>query len=69
MHIEVHVKPRAKKTAILSHKDGVYTVAITEAPEDNKANIALVKFFKKHFNTNVRIITGKNTKKKILKLD
>jgi len=68
MQIEVHVKPNASKTKIVSIKDNIYKIDVKAPPENNKANIELIKFLTKHFKKKVKIVKGKTSKKKILSL-
>lgn len=43
-----------------------FRVDVAAPPEDNKANIELVKFFTRLLKKNVRIIRGAASKKKII---
>lgn len=64
----VLVKPSAKKDEILSSEEGMYHISLKAPPEDNKANIALVKFLSKHLKKQVRIVSGFTSKKKIIEI-
>ena len=67
-HLKILVKPNAKKTQLM------YYVADREAvridvkakPEDNEANIEIVKFFSKLLKKKVLIKTGLKSKEKLL---
>lgn len=65
MNIEIKVKPNSGKSEIII-KDGKYIAFLRSPPEDNKANIELLKLAKKYFQKEVRIILGKTSKNKIL---
>lgn len=62
------VKPNAKKTEFLGFDNSInaHRLNIKEIPDDNKANIAIVKFFKKDFGINVKIKSGHTSRNKII---
>lgn len=63
----VIVKPNSRETALNGiDEKGRYKISIRERAEDNKANIALIKFFRKEFGICVRIKSGLTSKEKIL---
>lgn len=64
--LQVKVKPNARESRILSDQGGVLTVSIAAPPEDNKANLALIKFLSKKLKKQVRIVSGFGSKTKIL---
>ena len=72
----VKVKPSAKKTEILGVVDIPETYSISKAlyisvkekPENNKANKAIIKFFRQKSALNVLINSGQNAKLKVLEL-
>lgn len=65
----VIVKPNSKKTEYLGEDEkGRYKVNIKEKAEDNKANIGLIKFFKKEFRLNIRIIKGLKNREKVVEV-
>lgn len=65
--VQVVVKPNAKKTEILEASP--LKVAIAAPPEDNKANIELIKFLTKHYKKKVRIVMGLTSKRKLIELN
>ncbi len=67
MKIEVYVKPNSSKTKIVAQKNNIYKVELKTSPENNKANIELIKLFTKKFKTKFKIVQGLTSKKKILK--
>ncbi len=65
MLISVTVKPGAKEDKIV--KEGSeYKVWLKAKPVDGKANLALVKLFKKELGMRVRVKQGSTSKRKIL---
>ena len=66
----VIVKPNARKSEILSwdKKKKELKVAIAARPEQNKANIELIKFTSRISGRSVAIVSGLRSKRKILKL-
>jgi len=65
---KIIVKTNAPKNEILGYDKGMqaYRVAIKEKPEDNKANIEIIKFFSRLLKKRVRIITGLKSKEKVI---
>jgi len=68
MIIDIAVVPKSKQFSIIK-KEGKIKVHLKSAPENNKANLELVKEFSKIFNCQVRIISGLKSKHKKLELD
>ncbi|MBT4174348.1 DUF167 domain-containing protein [archaeon] len=65
--MECIVKPGAKTDSIVL-KDKVYYVALKAKPVEGKANLALVKLFKKELGLRVRVKRGLTSKKKVLEI-
>ena len=67
---KILVKPNSKKDELLGFDESrqAWKVAISAPPEDNKANIAIIKFFSKLTKKKVRIVTGLKSKEKVLNL-
>lgn len=65
--IEIKVKPNSKKDSIIQ-EGNIYIVTVKAKAEDNKANIAVIKLLKKHFNKTPIIIKGLTSKKKVIRL-
>ena len=63
--INVKVKPNSRKNDIIDSNNDIFTIAIKEKAENNKANIELMKYVKKISGVNVKII-GKTSKNKVL---
>ena len=69
---EVHVKPRASTTRLVSHVDGVLTIELNAPPVDNKANDALIAFLAKKLRVpknQIAIQSGRTGRKKILHIE
>lgn len=65
--LEVKVVPNSNET-MLVEKDGQIRIHLKATPEKNKANLELIKFFKKRFNLRVEIISGLKARKKVLRI-
>jgi uncharacterized protein (TIGR00251 family) len=69
MQINIHVIPKAKQNAV---KDGEsLRVHTTAAPEDNKANLSVIKLLAEHFGVAkscVRIIRGASARNKVVEI-
>jgi len=66
--VRIKVKPNSAKTEIKGVKDGVLFFNVKAPPEDNKANIEIIKFFTRLTKKKVRIKRGLTSKQKILEL-
>ena len=72
MKIFVSSKPRSKKTYIKKIDETHFVAAIKEAPENGKANKALIKALARYFDvsvSNVEIISGHTCRKKIVEIN
>ncbi len=69
--MKIIVKANAHYNKILGYDQErkVFRVAIKAKPQDNKANIEVVKFFTKLLGRPVRIKTGFTSKEKLLVFD
>ena len=63
----VKVKPNSKKTKIISKSESEMTIALAAPATDGKANLELIRFFKKMFKKDVKILRGKTSRIKLLK--
>ncbi|MFA7707691.1 MAG: DUF167 domain-containing protein [Candidatus Pacearchaeota archaeon] len=68
MIIKVKVKPHSGKQEIEKISDNEYKVSLKSFPEDNKANIELIKIMKKHLKKDIKIIKGLKSREKILEV-
>ena len=64
----VIVKPNSPKNEVINQDNNILKIALKAQPEQGKANIELVKFFKKHFKKDIKIISGLTSKKKLVKI-
>jgi uncharacterized protein (TIGR00251 family) len=67
--LEVRVKPRASRTAIVGIQDGVLVIALAAPPVDGQANDALTKALAKWANLSNRSVTlqtGAKSKNKLI---
>ncbi|MBD3262886.1 YggU family protein [Candidatus Woesearchaeota archaeon] len=67
MIIKVKVKANASKTKILKENDYL-KIAVAAAAKQGKANKELIKFLKKKYGGDVKIIRGKTSRKKIIEI-
>jgi uncharacterized protein len=67
-HLKIIVKPNSPKTEIIKYdtERKALIVNIHAKPEDNKANLEIIKFFRKLLKKKVSIKTGLKNKEKIL---
>ena len=64
LRLELYVRPKANKNAIVGLYNGRLKVAITAAPIDGKANKQLIKLLAKHFavpQKQIQILIGVNS--------
>ena len=52
----------------LVQKEGKVILYLQAPPEKNKANKALIKFFKEHYNQRVRIVSGLKSREKVIEI-
>lgn len=69
MILEVKVKTNSKSQEVLTKGQNKYLVYLKNSPEDNKANLELIKLLKKKFNREIKILRGKTSKNKIIKVE
>jgi len=70
MIIHVKVKPNSNEDKIKKTEVG-YEIEVKAKPEDNKANIAVIKLLAKHFNVSQKSIKIKNptSRNKIIEIN
>lgn len=71
MNIEIKVIPNAKKE-MLKYENGIYTLKVLAAAIDNKANEAVINFFRKELKIkkgNIKIVRGEKSRQKIIAID
>ena len=64
----VRVKPNSGKEEIEKISEGEYKVSLKSAAVDNKANIELIKIFKKYLGKDIRIIKGLKSRNKMIEV-
>lgn len=62
---KIKIKTNQNKDEILE-KDGYYEVKIKERPEKGRANLAIIKLFKKELKRNIRIVSGFKSREKLI---
>jgi len=67
MNINIKVKPNSGEQSI-EKKENLYLVKLKSSPENNKANLELVKLLKKYFKKNVKIKSGFTSRNKIVEV-
>jgi len=68
MKIEVTIKPNSPKQELIKVSEREYKIHLRKQPIENKANLELIKLLKKHFKKEVKILSGKTSKKKLIEL-
>jgi len=68
MQIIIKVKPNQPKTEILEERDDFLKVALRAKPEKGEANRELIKFLEKEKGWSAEIISGKTSRKKLVKI-
>lgn len=68
---KVIVKSNSSKNEVLGYDEEreAYRVNIKAKPEDNKANIEIIRFFSKLIGGRVRIMSGLKSKEKIIRVE
>ena len=67
--LSIRVKPKAKQTKITKVESGVAFIDVAAPPEDNKANIELLKFLRRHTGRPCRLVQGAASKSKVVAFD
>ena len=68
MIIHVKVKPSSGEQKIEQESDGTLFVHLKSPPEDNKANVELMKLLQRFFKKKVKIKSGLTSKNKIVEI-
>lgn len=68
MKIKIKLHPSSSQEKINKINENEYEVWIKEKPIDNKANKYLEKFLKKEWGKKIKIVSGFNSKKKIVEV-
>ncbi|MFH1585515.1 MAG: DUF167 domain-containing protein [archaeon] len=67
MLIKVKVKPNSGKQEVIKKEDD-YLVYLKSSPENNRANLELVRILSRHFNREVRIKRGFKSREKVVEI-
>ena len=67
MKIKIKVKPNSGKQEIIK-KDDFYLAYLKSSPENNKANLELLKLLKRYFKKDVKIKSGFTSRNKIIEI-
>lgn len=64
------IKPKSKENKIegFDKQRNAYIISIAAKPENNKANIEIIKFLSRLLKKKVRIISGLKSREKIVKI-
>jgi len=65
--LSVHVIPNSSRTELIE-EEGKLRLYLQAVPDKNKANLELIKFFKKQYGLKVRIKRGEKSRDKVLKI-
>ncbi len=68
MKIKIKVKPNSGEQNV-EEKEDFYIVKLKSAPENNKANLELVKLLKKYFKKQVNIKSGFSSRNKVVEIE
>jgi uncharacterized protein (TIGR00251 family) len=70
MMLKIKVKPNSRKQEI-EEKSGFLLVSLKSPPENNLANLELIKLLSKHFSVpdnKIKILKGKSSRNKIIEV-
>jgi uncharacterized protein len=69
VRLDVHVRPRSSRSAILGVRDGALDVALTSPPADGAANSELIRLLAKTLSVraaDVSIVVGPSSRTKVI---
>ncbi|MDD5193027.1 MAG: DUF167 domain-containing protein [Candidatus Nanoarchaeia archaeon] len=69
MIIKIKVFPKSGREEIIKISEAEYKVYLKKSPEDNRANIELLKLLKDYFKKNINIIKGARSRNKIIEIN
>lgn len=64
--VTIKARPGAPTTKITKVVDGVLHIDVAAQPEDNKANIELLKFLRHESKKEVHLVRGKTSRNKVV---
>ena len=68
MRINLKVRTNAPETKIIKEEAGLIYLDVHAKPENNEANIEIIKFFHRLHKKPVTIMAGLTSKKKVLEI-
>lgn len=68
MIIKIRAKPNSNKQEVIKEED-IYHVHLKSRPENNKANLELIKLLKKYFGKTVKIKSGLTSRNKTVEVE
>lgn len=68
MRLNLKVKTNASKTDITKEDNNIIYLDVKAKPENNKANIEIVKFFSRLYKRPVKLVAGLRSNKKVLEI-
>ena len=68
MIIKIRVKPNSSKQGVIKGNSG-YIVHLKSRPENNKANLEIVKLLKRYFGKQVQIKSGLTSRNKTVEVE
>ena len=69
MIIKIKVITNSKNQNVEKINAEEYIINLKKPPENNKANLELIKLLKNHFKKDIKIIRGLKSKNKIVKIE
>lgn len=70
MRIKVVTRPNSGKLEIIKLGEGEYKAYLKSNPENNRANLELIKLIKKELGfSDVKIVSGKTSRKKLIEVN
>ena len=66
MRLKIKVQPNSGRQEIQKISEEEYKVFLKSSPEDNNANIELIKILKKEFKKDIKIVSGLSSRKKVV---
>ena len=68
MRINLKVRTNAPETKITKEEDNLIYLDVHAKPENNEANIEIIKFFHRLYKKPVTIVAGLTSKKKVIEI-
>jgi len=68
MKIRIKIHPHSSREKIIKTNEREFEIWIKEPAEKNKANIGLIKFLKKCFKKDVKLVSGFKSKNKVVEI-